>query len=118
MEENIPRKLLPIDYRLLNDVANSYYNANAIAKYNTLAREIEVEALADIESNGGNVSGDYNPYFILKQIYDNLGEYDKFLEILKRLKTLVPNDPSVDKLIEQYTNLANKNKVEIPQQNK
>ena len=65
-----------------------------------------------------NFTGEFNPYLILKQIYDNLKEYDKFVEILKKLKALVPNDPSVDKLIESYSNLAAQQKVEIPPQNK
>jgi ASC-1-like (ASCH) protein len=65
-----------------------------------------------------NVSGDYNPYFVLKQIYDNLGDYDKFLDILKRLKEILPNDPSVDRMIDDYTKLANRNKLEVPEQNK
>lgn len=118
MEEKIPRKLLPIDYRLLNDVANTYYAANDTAKYVELAKEIEVDALADLAKNRLNVNNEYSPYLILKQIYDNLGQYDKFLDILKQLQQLVPNDASVQSLIDQYTKLANQNKVEIPEQNK
>ena len=118
MEEKIPRKLLPIDHRLLNDVANTYFAANAKDKYVELAREIEAAALAELESNRLNVGGEYSPYLILKQIYDNLGEYDKFLEILKQLKALLPNDASIDNLINQYTKLANQNKIEVPEQNK
>lgn len=118
MEENIPRKLFQIDYRLLNDVANTYFSAGAIDKYKELASEIEAGALKSLEANPSNIGGDYNPYFVLKQIYDNLGEYDKFLNILQKLKAIAPNDPSVDRLIDQYTKLANKNKLEVPQQNK
>lgn len=118
MDENIPRKLVPIDYRLLNDIANAYYGSGAEERYEELAREIEVEALKSIESEPMNVSGDYNPYFVLKQIYDNLGEYDKFLELLQRLKKLIPNDPSIDRMIDDYTKLAQRNKVEVPEQNK
>jgi len=114
MEQKIPRKLFPIDYRLLNDVASTYYSAGAVDKYKELAYEIEAEALRAIEGNPMNLSGDYNPYFVLKQIYDNLGEYGKFLDILQRLKSMAPNDPSVDKLIEDYTKLANQKKVELP----
>ncbi len=118
MEEKIPRKLLPVDYRLLNDVANTYYSAGAIDRYTELAREIEADALKNLESNPMNVSGDYNPYFVLKQVYDKLGEHNKFLEILQKLKAMVPEDPSVDRLIDEYTKLANGNKVKIPEQNK
>jgi len=118
MEEKIPRKLLPIDYRLLNDVANTYFAAGNIDRYKEFAKEVEAEALKSIEENPRNASGDYNPYFVLKQVYDNLGEYSKFVEILKKLKTIAPNDPSIDKLINDYTKLANKDKLEVPEQNK
>ncbi len=117
MEEKLPRKLLPIDYRLLNDVANTYFTAGALDKYTTLAREIEKVALEAIERNPTNVANDYNPYFLLKQIYDNLGEYDKFLDVLQKLKQAVPNDPSVDRLINEYKKLSQKNNPELPKPN-
>jgi tetratricopeptide (TPR) repeat protein len=120
MEEKIPRKLLPIDYRLLNDIANTYISAGDLSTYKELAKEIEIAAMRDIELSPTNVGGDYNPYFVLKQIYDNLGEYGKFLDILNRLKKIVPNDPSVERMIQDYTKLANQNKtdLEIPEQSK
>jgi tetratricopeptide (TPR) repeat protein len=118
MEEKIPRKIIPIDYRLLNDISKTYFSAGAIEKYRELAREIEIDALRNIEENPMNISGDYNPYFVLKQIYDNLGEYGKFLDVLKKLKEVVPNDPSVDKLINEYTKLSKQDKLDIPEQNK
>lgn len=118
MEEKMPRKLFPIDYRLLNDIANTYRAAGANDRYIELTKDIEREALRSIESNPLNVGGDYNPYFVLKQIYDNLGQYDKFLNVLQKLKQVVPNDPSVDKMIEEYSKLASKKKVDVSQQNK
>ena len=118
MEEKLPRELLPIDYRLLNDVANTYFAAGAKETYEKLAREIEKVALNALETNPMNVSSDYNPYFLLKQIYDNLGEHNKFLDILQKLKLAVPNDPSVDRLIQEYTRLTQKSQLEIPEQNK
>jgi hypothetical protein len=118
MEEKIPRKIFPMDYRLLNDVANRYFEAGARDKYIDLAREVERAAIKDLEANGMNFQGDFNPYLILKQIYDNLEEYEKFVEILQRLKKVVPNDPSLDRLIDNYTKLANEKKLEVPEQNK
>ncbi len=118
MEEKLPHRLLAIDYRLLNDIANLYNAAGANDRYRKLAVQIEKEALADLDKNGFIPSGDYNPYLILKQIYDNLGQYDKFVEVLKLLKNAVPGDPSVERLIEQYSNMAKKPITEIPQQNK
>lgn len=115
MEQNIPRKLHPMDYRLLNDIAIRYLEAGAYETYKVYAREIEAAALMSIEKNTADVSSDFNPYFILKQVYDNLGEYEKFLELLHKLKLLAPNDPTVDKLIEEYSRLSNNNPLELPE---
>ncbi|MBK8943908.1 MAG: DUF2723 domain-containing protein [Ignavibacteriae bacterium] len=118
LEEKIPVKIIPMDYRLQYNFANFYLIAGKKDKFIEYAREIEKQALADLEMNGYLPSGDYNPYIVLKQIYDNLGEYGKFLSLLQKLKLEVPNDPSVDRLIEQYKKLSNQPTTEIPPQNK
>ncbi len=118
LEEKIPRKIIPLDYRLQYNFANFYLVAGRRDKFIEYAKEIEKQALADLEINGYIPSGDYNPYIVLKQIYDNLGEYNKFIELLNKLKQAVPNDPSVDRLIDQYKKLSNQSALEIPPQNK
>ncbi len=102
MEEKIPRKLLPIDYRLLFDIGNLYNNANAKKQYLEIAREVETEALLQIEKNPSDVSSYYNPYRILLETYDNLGEYDKAIEMLNKLLIQRPGDSGITNLIEQY----------------
>ncbi|MCB9209154.1 MAG: DUF2723 domain-containing protein [Ignavibacteriales bacterium] len=115
MEEQIPRHLHPMDYRLLNDVANRYFEAGQIDTYRKLAKDIEAEALRELEMDPNDFSGNFNPYFVLKQVYDNLKEYDKFLGILQKLKTIAPNDPTVDRLINEYTKLSASKKLEAPE---
>ena len=87
---------------------NLIFKGNKVSgtyQYDKYAKDIEKQALVDLEINGYIPSGDYNPYIVLKQIYDNLGEYNKFIELLNKLKQAVPNDPSVDRLIDQYKKL-------------
>ncbi|RMD49083.1 MAG: DUF2723 domain-containing protein, partial [Ignavibacteria bacterium] len=114
MEEKIPHDIIPIDYRLLNDVASIYWSAGAKEKYKTLIKTVEEKCLALIQANPSNVRGDYNPYFMLKQIYDNLEEYDKFVDVLRTLQSVRPGDTSVQQMIEEYQRKArNKGKTEI-----
>jgi len=121
MEEKIPHDIIPMDYRLLNDVANIYWSAGAKETYKDLVKVVEEKCLALIDKNPANIRGDYNPYFMLKQIYDNLGEYSKFVEVLKKLQAVRPGDTSVQELIEEYkskisrkdTSELNKQKVKI-----
>jgi tetratricopeptide (TPR) repeat protein len=118
MEEKLPRKLVPLDYRLKNDVANIYWSAGAKKQYVELAREVENECLKRIERNPADVSGDYNSYFLLKQIYDNLGEYGKFVDALRKLEAVRPGDKSVQQLIQEYTRkVRNKDTTELSRQN-
>ncbi|MBI1931745.1 MAG: DUF2723 domain-containing protein [Ignavibacteriales bacterium] len=120
LEEKIPRKLIPFDYRFQYNFANFYLLAGRKDEFAKQAKEIEAKALADLEQNGYIPTGEYNPYVILKSIYDNLGEYNKFLDLLYKLKNAIPNDPSIDRLIDQYKKLANQNQssLAIPPQNK
>lgn len=114
MEEKIPREHIPVDYRLLNDVASIYWSAGAKEQYLPLAREVEKKCLLLIDANPDNVRGDYNPYFMLKQIYDNLGEYDKFVQVLRKLQAVRPGDKSVQQLIDEYiAKSKSKNKNDI-----
>ncbi len=103
MEEKIPEKLIPMDYRLMNDISTIYLASGDTAKYRKLARKVEAIALERINKNPADVEGgNYNPYFILKQIYDNLGEYEKFIPVLEKLQSIRPYDNSIKQLINQY----------------
>ena len=106
MEEKIPHNNIPMDYRLMNDVANIYYSAGAMKEYREFARVVEAKCLEAVDRNPNNIRGDYNPYFMLKQIYDNLGEYDKFVNVLRKLQAVRPGDTSVEQLIEEYMRKA------------
>jgi hypothetical protein len=102
MEKRIPRSVIPIDHRILFDIAGLYNAADAKERYAELAKEIETKALLIIEENPTDVSSQYNPYRLLIDLYENLGEYDKAINILTRLKTYYPNDPSINNMMEHF----------------
>lgn len=102
MEKRIPRSVISIDHRILFDIAGLYLAAEAKDKYAELAREVEKKALNLIETNPNDVSSGYNPYRLLIDIYENLGEYDKAVNILTRLQNYYPNDPSIQNMIGHF----------------
>ncbi len=107
MEKKIPRKIFPINYTLLNDIGNLYFDAGAMDKYLPIAREVEKQALRQININPlANLNNGYNPYLILRQVYDNLKEYGKFVSVLEKLQEELPNDSGLKALINHYKQLA------------
>ena len=116
MEQKLPRKLLPYDYRLMFDISRIYFNAGAIDKFKDMVPEIEKGALRDIDRNPLNFSSDYNPYQILIETYDKLKDYDKLINLLTKIQGYIPDDPSVKMLINRYKQLAKKDSSEmVPQ---
>jgi len=113
MEEKLPRKIIPIDNRLLHDIANIYYSAGAIEKSIEIGYEIEQYALKRLEDNARDFSGRYSPYVMLMEIYENRGDYNAAIEILRKLQEFAPNDQSVKTRIEQLRSMAESQKPEV-----
>lgn len=113
MNKIMPLKLIPVDYRLLNDIAEIYWSAGDRKAYIKLAKQVEAKALHQININPANVYGNYNPYLLLKGIYDRLHEYNKFVNVLLKLQAVRPGDPSVTRLINQYRHLARADTSEV-----
>jgi tetratricopeptide (TPR) repeat protein len=86
MERRIPKANVELDYRLAYNVATLYYSAGDLASFKELAADIEKEALQKIAEKPREVQGYYNPYVILKMTYENGGEYDKEIDLLKKMQ--------------------------------
>lgn len=74
MEKKLPRKYIPLDYRLLSDIASLYKLAGKPDRFLEIADEIEPQAQKNMELNPGDISSYYNPYRILLQIYEGRGD--------------------------------------------
>ncbi|MBN2572523.1 MAG: DUF2723 domain-containing protein [Ignavibacteriales bacterium] len=115
MEKKLPRKIIPMDYRYLNDVSTFYYAAGAIDKYKELAAELEPILLKKIEENPLDYKARYyNNYVMLLEIYRNLNEYDKAIEILERILQYEPNDPGIIAEINRLKALKGGQNPELP----
>jgi hypothetical protein len=94
-----------MDYRLLFNMANIYFKAGDMNTFREMAKEIEKEALDKINENPKNISGYYNPYLILKVIYEYGGEFDKEIDILNRMMSVAGKSQELQDEIVRITKL-------------
>lgn len=113
MEKKIPRAVIPMDYRVEHDIAKIYYTTGAYNTYKIYANEVIKEAKHQLELNPRNYTSWYNPYDILITHYKNLGMYRDALSLARQLKTLIPEDPSIDQLVSEFQNLVAGEKDEV-----
>ncbi len=105
MQNKIPMDYDNADYRVLFDISNIYYAARRMDKYKEFASYVEKKALQRIGSNPREITSFYNPYTLLLQVYENLEEYDKAIDILNKLKVFYQNDPTIEQLLTKYQSL-------------
>lgn len=128
MEEKLPHKYLPLDYRLLSDIAALYKSGDRLDRFMELSDEIEVKAKEDIERNPADLSSYYNPYRILLSVYEGRGDYYKSIndslkanenyqlaiELLNTIRNFVSDQTLINEEIGRFrekmisTNLENK----------
>ncbi|MBU2491471.1 MAG: DUF2723 domain-containing protein [Bacteroidetes bacterium] len=113
MEAKLPRRLIPIEYPLLNDIAGLYKSSGDYEKYIQLIREVEKEALEEIAENPKNFTSRYNPYIILLGIYEDLKEFEKAIDLLSGLQKFMPDDQSVQQRIDTYRRMIKQDSTEV-----
>ncbi|HTR80245.1 MAG TPA: DUF2723 domain-containing protein [Bacteroidota bacterium] len=87
MESKIPREVIPMDYRLMYDVANFYKYAGAKDKYLEYSGEV-IEKLQDvIQKSPHQPLNQDNPYTLLFTIYESRGDYKKALDVLNTINS-------------------------------
>ncbi len=106
MDEKMPRSLITMDYRLLFDLGNLYFISGAMDRYKVIASEVEEIALKRLEEDPLEVGSYYNPYRLLTETYENLGEYRKAAGIIQKLQELYPDDPGVKRELERFQQLT------------
>lgn len=106
MEEKLPRSNIQMRYELLNDLASLYYSAGGLKQYQEIIDELEPMMLKLIEKNPGDFQRQYNPYVILRDIYENRKEYKKLVDLFSILQKEVPDDPNIKNLIKRYQSMA------------
>lgn len=116
MNEKLPYKTLGIDTGLLFEIASLYLEAGDKEKYKEFSLDVEQRALESIKANPNDVNSYHNPYRLLIETYENLGEYDKLIGIWEKLETMFPNDPTVKSNLAKYRQLLQKQDTTKPMQ--
>jgi len=109
MEKKIPSDIIEIPYPYMFEISQLYNTAGAKAQYINMANKIEKIALNQLENNPNDVSGYYNPYRVLSEIYGNQKKYNKAVDLFTRLQKLYPDDQGVRNELERYRTLARMN---------
>ena len=105
MEQRLPRNHVNMDYRLKFQLATIYYKAGDMATFKALSGEIEKEALALIAENPRNIGGYYNPYLLLKALYEYGGDFDKEIDILNKMMVYAGKSPEFQQEIDRINKL-------------
>ncbi len=102
MQAKMPRKTIELDYRVYNEIGNIYLNAGKVQKFKEIATEVEADALQALKDDPSDLS----PYRVLIDLYGNLNDNRKLLDLWRKIGNLYPNDPTVRANIEKYQKLA------------
>ncbi len=111
MEKKLPRSNIELRHELLYDVSNLYYSAGGMDQYAAIAEELEPLMLTRLEANPRDFQRQYNPYVILRDIYENRAEYNKLVDLFSRLEKEIPDDENLKAMIARYKTLANSKNV-------
>ena len=102
LEAKIPHRVIPMDYRLMYDVANFYNYAGAKDKYLKWSDEVVAKLQDIIKSTPQEALNQYNPYSVLLSIYEAREEYEKAIEILGRIAaTYSATTPGIDQQVKE-----------------
>jgi hypothetical protein len=102
MEAKMPRQHVEFDYRMYNEVGNIYLNAGRVDKYKKIASEVEEDARQALKDDPSDLS----PYRVLIDVYQNLNENVKLLDLWRHIQSLYPQDPTVRANVEKYQKIV------------
>ncbi|MDA3862089.1 MAG: DUF2723 domain-containing protein [Melioribacteraceae bacterium] len=106
MEKKLPRKNIKMRYELLYDISNLYYSAGANEQYTAMVNELEPIMVARLEANPRDFQRQYNPYVVLRDIYENREDYEKLAKLFEGLAKEVPADANIQGTVARYKALA------------
>ncbi len=101
MESVIPRRSIPMDYRIKFDIASFYNIAGNKPRFEELTREVIDEVKLLIENPATEQLSQYNPFIILLYSYEGLEMYKEAEELLPRIKAAYANQQGIDQIIAQ-----------------
>jgi hypothetical protein len=101
MEEVLPRRSMPIDFRVKFDIAAFYNLSGNKERYVDLTHEIIQEVRQLINQPVTEQLSQYNPYIILYYCYEDLSMYKEAEDLLPIIKSAYPTQQGIDQIIAQ-----------------
>lgn len=101
MEEVIPRNVTRLPLGMKFDIANYYRMAKRDETYRTLLSEIVAETEPIVERRERPAISQDNPYVLLLQSYEQLGEYQKALDALDVLASVYSSEQGAEQFVNE-----------------
>lgn len=114
MDELMPHTKIPLGWELAWELAGFYNAIGRIDRVAEMGKEIEPACTNLIESGQVNVNSYYNPYRALLDLYEWEKDYQKSLELLKKLLAKFPNDPNLKQKIQETEMLSRQQAIQAP----
>jgi len=86
MEQVVPRRVIPMDYRTKIFVANLYAASGKTEKFHEICNEIVAELKPIIERGSAEPLTADNPYVVLLQTYETMHQYDDALKLVELIR--------------------------------
>jgi hypothetical protein len=99
MEQVLPRRITPLDYRFKSDIAQIYKTAGDMAQCRTYSLELANELSTYMTTTPAEPISQYNPLIIMYQAYELAGEYDKGIGVLDRIVAVYGKEPGVSQFV-------------------
>jgi hypothetical protein len=101
MEQVLPRRIFPLDFRVKYDVASFYRLAGNERRYREYTREVIDEVKRMVEKAVEERLSQYNPYIILFHCYEGTGMYQDAENILTMIGSVYQNVPHIGEEIQK-----------------
>jgi len=98
MEKRIPHNVVPLDYAYFYNLCTIYRACGGDEQYKKYSGEVEKIALKKLDES----ITDQDAVKVLLDIYEYTKQYDKAIDLMYKIQTVYPNDPSVKAQIDRY----------------
>lgn len=99
MEETIPRHVVQMPVSFKFDISHYYSLAGRTETQREILEEIKAEVKPIVDRGEVPVVTQDNPYILLLQVYETLGEYDDALDLLEVIKARYQTEQGVDQFV-------------------
>jgi hypothetical protein len=118
MESLMPHTKIPYGWQSAWQMATFYHSLGRMDRVKEMATEIEPACLSLIEKGEVEMNSYYNPYRSLLDLYEMTKEYDKSLNILRKLAVLYPTDTNIKQRIQMLGQMSKQSSAPTPEKGK